>query len=332
MPAFSHIETHEADAVDLLVSQYKGKANMEALASIIGAAAQSVEDAALLLVTERTLSSAVGAQLEGIGALVGEAREGRTDEVYRVFIRGRIKVNLSSGTCPQLQEIFDLLYSALGGNTVLLEEWYPCALGVQAHGATDEAIAQALANLLAEARAGGARGLFFWSPAADASTLTCGTYAESTSDGLDGETVVPCGSIAEEFPARGSLVLVDEASGETAATSYTRDATTVTLADAVPGTMTGRLFMVATLTGSGLSGPAATGTVAAGVMSCDQDLDAISFPASGSLILTTDTGATVVTTFTSRTGSAISGIASSYEGAAVACPSTPGGQVAGAKE
>ena len=36
---------HEAEAVARLVSQYKGKPNMEAFASVIGSRAQSVEDA-----------------------------------------------------------------------------------------------------------------------------------------------------------------------------------------------------------------------------------------------------------------------------------------------
>lgn len=156
---------HEAEAVARLVSQYKNKPNMEAFASAIGARAQSVEDALWLLVSERTLDTAVGAQLDDLGAKVGESREGRTDAVYRTFIRGRILVNLSSGTPDELLAIVQMIMAAMGDNAFALREDFPATFVV----VVDErwsgtgVFPTAVAAILRAARAGGVRSILEWS-------------------------------------------------------------------------------------------------------------------------------------------------------------------------
>jgi hypothetical protein len=268
--------THQVDAVARLVSQYVGKANMEAFAGVIGQRAQSIEDALWLLVSERTLDAAVGQQLDDIGAKVGEARQGKADAEYRVFVRARILVNLSSGTGPQLQALFDLLYTALGDNVVDVEEWFPACLWVLAHDVTSSADAQALANIMATARAGGVRGLFTYSLALDAATLTCGTPQagddgeDDPPTGLAGPTVLSDGGgyeggtvftaeagtdlIALFFPTTGTVQLLDETTGAVADHTYTgRTSSALTgLSPAIPDAWTGVIY--ASLPGGSLAG------------------------------------------------------------------------------
>lgn len=71
---------------------------------------------------------AVGAQLDGIGALVGQPRNGMTDDLYLVFILGRIGVNFSNGTLPELSTLVSLLFQT---NDFLLLPLFPAELDVQ---------------------------------------------------------------------------------------------------------------------------------------------------------------------------------------------------------
>ena len=61
-------------------------------------AVKTLEDAALETLLGRFLDNAVGAQLDGLGDLVGEDRLGRGDDDYRNAIRVRIFQNAASGT------------------------------------------------------------------------------------------------------------------------------------------------------------------------------------------------------------------------------------------
>lgn len=70
---------------------------------------QELELAFRQLRDERGLGTAVGKQLEDIGKLVGQEREGLDDATYERYIRARIKTNRSSGLTEELIEITDLI-------------------------------------------------------------------------------------------------------------------------------------------------------------------------------------------------------------------------------
>jgi hypothetical protein len=72
--------------------------NIEKLLAVIISPAQDVEDALQQLRSERFVDTAVGEQLDIIGRIVGQLREGLDDDDYRRYIRARIAVNASSGT------------------------------------------------------------------------------------------------------------------------------------------------------------------------------------------------------------------------------------------
>ena len=68
-------------------------------------AGQEIEDAFFQLLSERGINEAIGAQLDVLGDIVGEARQGREDDKYRLAILSRGLINNSNGTPEELLEI-----------------------------------------------------------------------------------------------------------------------------------------------------------------------------------------------------------------------------------
>jgi hypothetical protein len=92
-----HVTDHEEQAYGLFLEQYAEKPRLAALLASYTQEIQGLEDAIWAVRIGRLLDNAEGAQLDVIGKLVGEPREGRADNVYRVLITGKIRVNWSLG-------------------------------------------------------------------------------------------------------------------------------------------------------------------------------------------------------------------------------------------
>ena len=80
---------------------------------------EDLEQVFFQLVDDRTLETSVGEQLDGLGQVVGEDRLGRSDDDYRVSIKGRIRLNLSNGTAG---DIIDVIRSQIGDKQVVIVE------------------------------------------------------------------------------------------------------------------------------------------------------------------------------------------------------------------
>lgn len=91
------ITTHTTDAIARLPQQHQDKTNLVAFLSALTTQAQNLEDAQWDLFTKRFVDTAEGVQLDAIGSLVGQRRDGAADDDYRRFIRARISVNKSNG-------------------------------------------------------------------------------------------------------------------------------------------------------------------------------------------------------------------------------------------
>lgn len=101
--------------------------NIEKLLATIIAPSQGVEDALQQLKTERFVDTAVGAQLDIIGRIVGQDREGLGDLDYRRYIRARISANTSSGTYEDLLTVaFLVVYDETA--SILLTQEGPATL------------------------------------------------------------------------------------------------------------------------------------------------------------------------------------------------------------
>jgi len=166
----SKITDHADAAVSRLIEQYRDKPNFVSLIRTYANRIQRVEDEMWRLFTERTLESAVGEQLNVLGRVVGQARQGFDDDEYRLHIRAKVKLNRSSGTVPELLEIFRLVTPA--GTTLQFIPRYPAGfrlrLGVSGFSAAGIAL---LLGFLRAARAAGVWGGLHWITSTEAETF-----------------------------------------------------------------------------------------------------------------------------------------------------------------
>lgn len=168
-----HILDHEERALARLLQQFRGKPRFEGLIAAHASRMQSVEDMLWELLVCDDIDTATGAQLDDLGDLVGQLRGQLPDAHYRVFIRARVLVNLSSGTPDELIAIVEMIMGAMGNNAFLLREDYPATVVV----VVDErwtgtgVFPTAVAAILRAARAGGVRSILEWSANWNAETF-----------------------------------------------------------------------------------------------------------------------------------------------------------------
>lgn len=117
------IAGHCAEGLKRLASQYQPHERLKAVLCILAGRWDGPELAAAELLALRQLETAAGAQLDGIGKLVGEDRGGQTDTIYRIALRARILTNASQGDPDTLITILTLLVDGRG--PVTLVEHFP---------------------------------------------------------------------------------------------------------------------------------------------------------------------------------------------------------------
>lgn len=124
----TYISDHIAQAKARLIEQYKEKPKIEGLLEAIVKPLQDLEDLFLALGTERWIDSAIGAQLDVVGKIVGAQREvGQNDDDYRLVIKAQIIMNLNQGT-PE--EIIAAAKFFIGSIFIWYLEVYPAAVDI----------------------------------------------------------------------------------------------------------------------------------------------------------------------------------------------------------
>jgi hypothetical protein len=162
---------YEVAAGDLLTGQMR-KTVATALAKVFAKQIQDFENAAAAVFSGRTIDSAIGKQLDGLGALVGEARNGLDDDTYRLRIRARIKLNISSGTPDEIIDLFKLLTAA--GTVPTITEYQPAffVLSLEGTSATESvATGEELGRILQKAKPAGVGANLTYSTAAGTNTF-----------------------------------------------------------------------------------------------------------------------------------------------------------------
>ncbi len=89
---------YETLAVSRLTGQFEGSPKLRAIVAAIVSQLTTLETVADSLMSDRWIDTAIGAQLDGCGYIVGEQRSGRDDDAYRAAIKFRVFVNISKGT------------------------------------------------------------------------------------------------------------------------------------------------------------------------------------------------------------------------------------------
>lgn len=100
-----------------LVEQFRGKANIEALMEIVGIELQEVYDFYEQLRAERSVKTAVGKQLDGVGDIavltrkeVSRLSDGIDDDIYRQYLVYKILKNTCDCTYPNIIKAFQMFW------------------------------------------------------------------------------------------------------------------------------------------------------------------------------------------------------------------------------
>lgn len=112
---------HAELAVSRLASQFAGSTKLQSLVRAICEPFNSVEACANELINNRWIDTAIGAQIDGLGTIVGEGREGRNDDDYREALRFRVFINVSKGTPPDVIRALDYITKA--DDVQYMESW-----------------------------------------------------------------------------------------------------------------------------------------------------------------------------------------------------------------
>ncbi len=98
-----------ATTLKRLLWQFRGQPNIEAILSSYLVQCQELENMFIDLLILRRLENAEGAQLDGIGSIVGELRLGQNDTDYRAAIFGRVRRNRGNARVEDIILLFVLL-------------------------------------------------------------------------------------------------------------------------------------------------------------------------------------------------------------------------------
>lgn len=162
---------HVATALARLPSEYAEDANVIALVTALVTPAQALETALLALLTDRAVNTAVGAQLDQLGVIVGQGRAGLSDADYRRYLRTKIKTNRSNATVEDLIDVVQLMIidAAL---TVSVQRQALADIVIRLGGiAVTLSLATATATFLRQAKAAGVRLHLEYSSATPARTF-----------------------------------------------------------------------------------------------------------------------------------------------------------------
>ena len=175
---------HKTQAAARRMIQYLDKPRFRALLCVYVSQIQDAEDAGWQLATERTIDAAVGVQLDGLGDIVGQPRQGLSDDDYRPLIRARIKANNSEGTAPNIIDVAVAALNNPASGSILYDIKPPAGylLTLVTPLTFDEHI---LNDLIQDATSGGVRGVLIV-PMTDAgSSLTLSAAADFPTFELD---------------------------------------------------------------------------------------------------------------------------------------------------
>jgi hypothetical protein len=104
-----HMLDHVEQGLDRLLDQYKGKPRIAGWIKAYLRQVQQLEDAAYDVLIKRLIDNAKDVQLDMVGRIVGELREGRDDDFYRVCIYARVRINRSRGNVDDVLAVLALI-------------------------------------------------------------------------------------------------------------------------------------------------------------------------------------------------------------------------------
>ena len=152
---FECLDDFVADALDKLTCQFCDKPVIETIVGCLAIQLQELEVAGCQMLDIYNITEQSGVNLDVIGNLICQPRNGMSDADYRVFLEARKLANQSTGTTPDLLEI---IYAILGGGANLtVQEFYPATTCISLDDFPLAYEATAIFDLLKVAKSGGVR-------------------------------------------------------------------------------------------------------------------------------------------------------------------------------
>lgn len=125
------------DAITKLIPELWGKPRIATWMYGLLVEVQDLEDTVWRVLESRLIDTATGRELRILGQIVGQPNLGPwTDDVYRLFIKGRVRANRSNGRIKDILDVASVVCDAVvgwnwtGGATfeITVETAYPSAV------------------------------------------------------------------------------------------------------------------------------------------------------------------------------------------------------------
>lgn len=145
--------------------------------------AQYLEGVLQQLYSERSIDTAIGAQLDVLGRLVGQARDGLNDDTYRRYIRARISVNRSKGRIQDIIRVADLVVDDVHARFNLKNQGRAAYVLKIEDVATTFALSLVVLDLVKDATAAGVRVIIESNADVPANAFTCALFGGGDAPG-----------------------------------------------------------------------------------------------------------------------------------------------------
>lgn len=214
---------HVAAGLARLPEQFKSKTMIIKLLAGLLAEFQPLEDALWQLLTQRGIDSAVGTQLDAIGVLVKQPRNGLSDADYPRYLRAKIATNRSKGTVEDLIKIANLVVDDKPNSTIWVETVGPAAVVVHIRNTLPSLATQtALLSFLQHAHKAGERLILEIELTTEALCFACATAIEGSPPMNIGNTNIQVYTTYDimDFNPTGSLIF-DEGLATQETVTYT---------------------------------------------------------------------------------------------------------------
>ena len=141
-----------------------GDTNTQKLIRVLLSPAPELMATMMAVLTQRTVDTAIGEQLDVIGRRVGRPRQGLTDdEIYRRYVRAQIAANGSDGLIDDILTVAELVINDPAMSLVLKNEG-AAAFSLEIGGvALSDDVAQVLIRLVLKATSAGVRAIIEYS-------------------------------------------------------------------------------------------------------------------------------------------------------------------------
>lgn len=134
-----------------------GLNNISLLLSAFGVSVQDLESALQQVLRQRTLENAIGAQLDAIGAIVGQPRDGLDDNTYRRYCRATVAAHRSNGTVEDIIRVANFVIFDPSAIYIVAQESI-ATIDVRVQGiALTDVLAMVLLGFLRKSAAAGVR-------------------------------------------------------------------------------------------------------------------------------------------------------------------------------